>query len=73
MENAGANYQDEALVVDNNLMTSRRPGDLPIFTAAILNRLGLTIKGMNAPDVNDKTRSGGNSARNGADRQKRNR
>jgi len=54
MENAGANYQDEALVVDNNLMTSRRPGDLPIFTAAILNRLGLTIKGMNAPDVNDK-------------------
>ena len=54
MENAGANYQDEALVTDGNLLTSRHPGDLPIFTAAILNRLGLTIKGMNAPDVNDK-------------------
>jgi protease I len=41
MENAGANFSDEPLVTDNNLLTSRRPGDLPIFTTAILNRLGL--------------------------------
>ncbi|MFN2456104.1 MAG: DJ-1/PfpI/YhbO family deglycase/protease [Pyrinomonadaceae bacterium] len=54
MENAGTNFEDKSLVVDGNLLTSRRPGDLPIFTAAILNRLGLTIKGMNAPDENDR-------------------
>ncbi|MEH1933903.1 MAG: DJ-1/PfpI/YhbO family deglycase/protease [Nostoc sp.] len=38
--NAGANYLDESLVVDGNLITSREPGDLAIFTTAILNRLG---------------------------------
>ncbi len=41
MQNAGATFIDEPLVVDGNLLTSRRPGDLPIFTAAILHRLGL--------------------------------
>jgi protease I len=40
MMNAGANYIDEPLVVDGNLITSRQPGDLPIFTTAILSRLG---------------------------------
>lgn len=40
MINAGANYIDEPLVVDGNLITSRQPGDLPIFTTAILSRLG---------------------------------
>ncbi|MDT4898002.1 MAG: protease [Acidobacteriota bacterium] len=41
MQNAGANYSDEPLVVDGQLVTSRRPSDLPIFTTAILRRLGL--------------------------------
>jgi len=41
MQNAGANYEDVAIVRDGNLFTSRRPGDLPIFTAAILRHLGL--------------------------------
>lgn len=41
MENAGANYLDEPLVVHGNLITSRQPGDLAIFTTAILSRLGL--------------------------------
>ena len=36
MQNAGANYVDEPLVVDGNIITSRSPSDLPIFTAAIL-------------------------------------
>ncbi len=40
MINAGANYIDEPLVIDDNLITSRQPGDLPIFTTAILSRLG---------------------------------
>jgi protease I len=41
MQNAGADYVDEPLVVDGQLLTSRRPSDLPIFTTAILRRLGL--------------------------------
>lgn len=35
LEEAGANYVDEALVVDGNLITSRVPGDLPVFSKAI--------------------------------------
>lgn len=53
MQNAGANYVDEALATDGNLLTSRRPGDLPIFTTAIINRLGLQIKGKSLPDEQD--------------------
>jgi protease I len=41
MQNAGANYVNEPVVVDGQLITSRRPSDLPIFTTAILRRLGL--------------------------------
>jgi protease I len=50
MQNAGANYVDEPLVVDDNLITSRRPGDLALFTVAILRRLGLSIKGTELPE-----------------------
>lgn len=31
MKNAGANYRDESVVVDGNLVTSRTPKDLPDF------------------------------------------
>ncbi|HYP53439.1 MAG TPA: DJ-1/PfpI/YhbO family deglycase/protease [Pyrinomonadaceae bacterium] len=53
MENAGANFENEAVVEDGNLVTSRRPGDLPIFTATILRRLGLSAKGAPLPDASD--------------------
>jgi protease I len=53
MQNAGADFADEPLVVDGQLLTSRRPGDLPIFTTAILRRLGLSIKDKSLPDEND--------------------
>lgn len=53
MQNAGANYVDESLVIDGNLLTSRRPGDLAIFTSAIINRLGLTITGTMLPVETD--------------------
>ena len=53
MINAGANYVDEPLVVDGNLITSRQPGDLPIFTTAILNRLGYGGKDAALPDEKD--------------------
>jgi protease I len=55
MENAGTLFSNEALVVDGNIITSRQPGDLPIFTAAILRRLNLTIKDVTIPDENDLT------------------
>ena len=51
--NAGAKYIDEPLVIDGNLITSRLPGDLPIFTVAILSRLGYGGKEAALPDIND--------------------
>lgn len=37
--NAGGDVVDEAVVVDGNLITSRKPDDLPAFCDAILERL----------------------------------
>jgi len=55
MQNAGAKYENAPLVTDGNLLTSRRPADLPIFAAALLRRLGLTPLPLelNVPDEND--------------------
>lgn len=39
LRNAGANWSDEELVVDGNLITSRTPDDLPAFNEAIVNKL----------------------------------
>jgi len=39
IENAGANYVDAECVVDGNLITSRKPDDLPAFCTAILKAL----------------------------------
>jgi len=54
MQNAGANYVDEPLVIDDNLISSRRPGDLPIFATAILTTLGLSIADTTLPDLSDR-------------------
>jgi protease I len=40
MEAAGARWVDEPVVVDGNLVTSRRPADLPQFCRALLELLG---------------------------------
>lgn len=40
---AGAHYQDEAVVVDGKLVTSRKPEDLPAFCRAILGCLKKSI------------------------------
>ncbi|MCC3433811.1 MAG: type 1 glutamine amidotransferase, partial [Microcoleus sp. PH2017_04_SCI_O_A] len=53
MINAGANYINEPLVVDGNLITSRQPGDLGIFTTAILARLGYGGKAVGLPEETD--------------------
>ena len=34
--NAGATWVDERLVIDGNLITSRKPDDLPAFVSALL-------------------------------------
>jgi protease I len=39
VKNAGANYVDEEVVVDGNLVTSRTPADLPAFMPAVLRVL----------------------------------
>jgi protease I len=54
MENAGATYVDEPVVVDGNLITARQPSDLPMFTTTLLGRLGLAIEGMLLPDPTDQ-------------------
>ena len=54
MQNAGAEVLDQALVVDGNLLTSRRPGDLPVFTTAILTRLGLSLPDTTLPSETDR-------------------
>ncbi len=37
--NAGAEYVDEPVVVDDNLVTSRRPDDLPVFLRALIEAI----------------------------------
>jgi protease I len=39
LENAGATWLDQAVVVDGNLITSRTPADLPAFCRAIIEAL----------------------------------
>jgi protease I len=39
MVNAGANWVDQEVVVDGNLITSRTPDDLPVFMKAIIEAL----------------------------------
>jgi protease I len=37
--NAGAHYVDEECVVDGNVITARKPDDLPAFTKALMDQL----------------------------------
>jgi protease I len=39
IKNAGANFVDQEVVVDNNLVSSRNPGDLPAFIKECLKKL----------------------------------
>jgi protease I len=39
LKNAGANWVDEPVVQDGNLITSRKPADIPRFSKAILEAL----------------------------------
>ena len=39
LRNAGANVVDEEVAIDGNVITSRAPGDLPAFCAALVEQL----------------------------------
>ena len=39
MVNAGAIFEDKPVLIDNNLITSRTPDDLPEFMKAVLEYL----------------------------------
>ncbi len=39
LQNAGAEYLDQEVVVDGNIITSRKPDDLPAFALAIIQAL----------------------------------
>lgn len=42
LKNAGANWVDESVVLDSNLITSRNPNDLPDFNEKIIETLSQT-------------------------------
>ena len=39
LKNAGANVVDQAVVVDGNLITSRKPEDVDLFTRAVIDQI----------------------------------
>ena len=39
IKNAGARFVDQEVVVDDNLVSSRNPGDLPAFIKASLEKM----------------------------------
>ena len=39
LENAGAEVVDEEVVVDDKLITSRKPDDIPAFTEALIRSI----------------------------------
>jgi protease I len=46
LKNAGANWVDEEVVVDNGLVTSRKPDDIPAFSRKLVEEIG---EGAHAP------------------------
>jgi protease I len=43
--NAGADVVDREVVTDGNLITSRNPDDIPAFSKALIEKLGVTVDG----------------------------
>jgi protease I len=40
LENAGVDWQDQEAVVDGNLVTSRKPDDIPAFNREMIGLFG---------------------------------
>ena len=49
--NAGANWEDKEVVVDNNLVSSRKPADLPAFNREMIRLFARTPAGRGAGGV----------------------
>lgn len=45
LKNAGANWTDQEVVIDGNLITSRKPDDIPAFSKAIIEEFGAVPAG----------------------------
>lgn len=45
VKNAGANYVDKELVIDDNFITSRVPNDIPVFNKAVADSLAKVAVG----------------------------
>ncbi len=43
LKNAGANVVDKEVAIDGNLITSRNPDDIPAFSKALVEKLGMTV------------------------------
>ena len=48
LTNAGADVVDREVVTDGNLITSRKPEDIPAFSKAIIEKLGVKASGETA-------------------------
>ena len=48
LENAGADWIDQAVVVDNGLITSRNPDDIPAFNEAIVHEFAMARESVRA-------------------------
>ena len=44
LENAGAHRVDQEVVIDGNLVTSRKPDDIPAFNEKLIERIGAATK-----------------------------
>lgn len=44
LKNAGANVVDQEVAIDGNLITSRKPDDIPAFSKALIEMLGETAE-----------------------------
>lgn len=57
LENAGAKWIDQAVVQDGNIITSRKPADIPRFNKTIIEtlerRYGRNLENDNVTDVTD--------------------
>lgn len=54
LENAGADVVDEEVVVDDNLITSRKPDDIPAFTQALIEALEAEDEDFDDDDEEDE-------------------
>ncbi len=50
LENAGARWTDEAVVVDGNLVSSRKPDDIPVFNRAMIALFSTAVRPARAED-----------------------